>query len=724
MQNALSTAMEMHRSGQLEQAVRLYQAVLSREPENAEALHLLGVAHHQQGDNAQAIELIGRAVALRPNAPAFHANLAEAYRARGQFERAAGCCRTALLLSPNYAEAHCNLGAALQGMQRHEESAAHFRRALAVRPDFSVAHNNLAIALRELGQRDEAFEHFSRAVELEPAFAMARSNLGQMLLDRGGAEEALAHCREAVRLQPDVAALQHNLANVLRNTDKYVEARAAYLEALRLDPDLAVSQAHLGLVLQREGKHGDALPWLKRAVELEPANADFWTSLAELFGDMEDFAEVIPCWERVLALDPQRVQAHLGMGWALQEQGRLEDAARYYCSAAQLQPDSGMAQLNIGGLYEELGQLSAAEETFRKALALQPRFALPHARLATLLRGKMPAADVVALEERLADETLGNGPRARLLFALAHVLDAQSDYARAAECLRQANALMMEVTRERREYSSLEHQQFVDRLLSVFDRGHFNRWHGAGNDSRRPVFVFGLPRSGTTLVEQVLASHPSVHGAGELRLVRKLFEAMPALLARTDWPIDCVPHLQPATIQSLADRHLERLRAIDDRAERIIDKMPDNYMYVGFLATLFPQAVFIHCRRDLRDVAVSCWMTDFRSVLWANDPQYIVDRFSQYRRLMDHWHDTLATTVHHIDYEETVADLESVAKRLVSACGLPWDPACLDYHKLARPVRTASLTQVRQPVYKKSVARWKNYERELGDLFARLPIES
>ena len=347
---------------------------------------------------------------------------------------------------------------------------------------------------------------------------------------------------------------------------------------------------------------------------------------------------------------------------------------------------------------------------------------MPH--LATLLRGKMSDTDLAALEERLADETLGKGPRADCCLPLALVLDARGDFVRAADCLRQANALTLEVTRERREYSSLEHQQFVDRILNVFDRGYFHRVLGAGDESRRPVFVFGLPRSGTTLVEQVLASHPNVHGAGELRLVRKIFETMPGLLGLKDWPIDCVPHLQAKSIQSLAGRHLDRLRAIDDRAERIVDKMPDNYMYVGFLATLFPQAVFIHCRHNLRDVAVSCWMTDFHSVRWANDLQHLVNRFGQYRRLMEHWNSTLPATVHHVDYEETVEDLETVARRLVSACGLSWDPACLEYHRLARPVRTASLTQVRQPVYKKSVARWKNYEHELGDLFAKLPSES
>ena len=149
--------------------------------------------------------------------------------------------------------------------------------------------------------------------------------------------------------------------------------------------------------------------------------------------------------------------------------------------------------------------------------------------------------------------------------------------------------------------------------------------------------------------------------------------------------------------------------------------MPDNYMYLGLLAALFPRAAFIHCRRDLRDVAVSCWMTDFRSIRWANDPQHIAIAFQQYRRLMDHWRAVLPVPIHEVDYEETVDDLESVARRLIAACGLDWEPACLDFHRTTRPVRTASVTQVRQPVYNKSVARWKNYKSELAELFAKLP---
>ncbi len=722
---SLSAALEMHQAGQLQAAAEVYEQLLVSDKDRADVLHLLGVLRHQQGDHQRAIELIGRATVLEPNVPAFHANLAEAYRALGKWERAIGCCRLALRMAPKYADAHNNLGLALQGLNRHTEAVEHFRQALQIQPKMASAHNNLGISLRELKQFDDALAHFRLAVEAEPDFAAARTNLGQILTDRGQAEEGLPHCQEAARLQPDVAAMHHNLGNAFRALGKSVEARAAYLEALRLDPDLAQAHAHFGLVLQQEGQLGDALTWLKQAVELKPNDVTFWEFLAELHGDREEPGEAVVCWERVLAIEPERAYAHNGIGWALQDDGRPAEAGEHFRTALRLAPDYAAAQTSLGGLHEELGELAEAEADFRAALVLQPTYAIPHARLGTLLRGKLPDSDRAALEERLADPTLGDGPRARLLFSLAHVLDGRGDYGRAADCLRQANALAVELARrQKRDYAPLEHERFVDSLLQAFGSEFFARTAGAGLPTRRPVFVFGLPRSGTTLIEQVLASHSCVHGAGELRLGRQTFDAIPATLERTEGPLLCIPHLDAAAIRRLAERHHDALQKYDGgKAERVVDKMPDNYMYVGFLAAIFPQAVFVHCRRSLRDVAVSCWMTDFRSIRWANDPEHIAARFQQYRRLMDHWRGVLPIPLHEVNYEDAVADLEGVARRLVSACGLEWEPGCLDFHRTRRPIRTASVAQVRQPIYTRSVARWKNYERDLADLFAVLPTE-
>jgi tetratricopeptide (TPR) repeat protein len=718
----MTNALQMHQAGQLNAAAQVYRCILAREADNADALHLLGVVYHQQGDHARGIDTIGRAVALAPNVALFHINLGEAYRAAGQLDRAAGCCRTALRLWPDHADALCNLGLALQGLGRKEEAAESFRRAVSLEPNFAAAHNNLALLLRERGEHDLALSHFRQAVQADPAFAPAQTNLGQLLLDRGQPAEALPHCREAVRLQPDVAAMHHNLGNVLRALEQLVEARAAYLEALRLAPDLAASHAHLGLILHREGQHDDALTWLRQAVELDPENASYWEHLGELRQDRDELPEAVGCFERVLALAPDRLGARLSLGWSLQDQGHLAEAGRHYRAVLEIQPDSPGAQLNLGGLHEELGELAEAEDCLRTALRLQPAYAIAWARLATLLRGKLPDADRAGVEARLADSDLADGPRARLLFALAHVKDARADYAGAADCLQQANALTLAANRVSRPYAPDEHQRLVDGLIQVFDADFFTRTRGMGSQTQRPVFIFGLPRSGTTLTEQVLASHSQVHGAGELRLARQSFESIPDVVGRAGLPLDHAGNLDAEGLGRLVEQHLDWLRALDDeRALRIVDKMPDNYLYLGVLAAMFPRAVFIHCRRDLRDVAVSCWMTDFRSIRWANDPEHIANRFQQYRRIMDHWRTVLPVPVHEVTYEETVADLEGVVRRLVAACGLEWQPACLEFHRTQRPIRTASVTQVRQPVYTKSVARWKHYERDLRALFAALP---
>ena len=207
-------------------------------------------------------------------------------------------------------------------------------------------------------------------------------------------------------------------------------------------------------------------------------------------------------------------------------------------------------------------------------------------------------------------------------------------------------------------------------------------------------------------------------------MVRRSFEKLPLVARRSGPPIECVAALDECSLKRLAAEHLAQLNALGlGRHDRIVNKLPDNYLYLGLLVAMFPNAAFIHCRRDLRDIAVSCWMNDFRSIRWANDLDHIASRFRQYRRLAAHWDRVLPAPILCIDYEETVADLEGIARRLLDACGLEWDPACLDFHRTRRIVRTASLTQVRQPIYTRSVARWKHYEKELADLFAAITSE-
>jgi Flp pilus assembly protein TadD len=480
--------------------------------------------------------------------------------------------------------------------------------------------------------------------------------------------------------------------------------------------------ADRGLTLIREGRWDEALEQFRRAVALEPGSVEFLRYLAEAAAVREVYPEVKACCLRILDIDPGQAVVHNALGWVLQLEGQPEEAIAHYRAAIRLQPDFATAHYNLATFHEELGEPEEAEASYRTTLGLDPANATALARLATLLRDRLPEIDLAVVFRRLSEQRLDSADRANLLFALAQIHDARHQFVAAADCLEQANALALDQLDSRGQaYDPAEHDRFVDAVIAAFRPAFFDRLAGAGLDTPRPVFVFGLPRSGTTLIEQVLASHPAVHGAGEVPLVRQSWDEIPPLLRRSDPSFDCLADLGVADVRELARRHEERLRKLDGgRSQRVVIKMPENYFYLGLIAILFPRAVFVHCRRDLRDVALSCWSTNFRDVRWASHVEHIAGRFASYQRLMGHWRRVLPVAIHPVDYEQTVADLEGVARRLVDACGLSWEPACLNFHRTRRPIRTASASQVRQPVYQHAVGRWKSYERELAGLFARI----
>jgi tetratricopeptide (TPR) repeat protein len=467
-----------------------------------------------------------------------------------------------------------------------------------------------------------------------------------------------------------------------------------------------------------QGKPDEALDCCRRALELRPDYAEAHHSLGNVLRDQGKLEEAVACYRRALELNPDFAGAHNNLGNAFKDQGKLEEALACYRRAVQLKPDYAEAHYNLGNALEEIGDLRSAEDCFRAALRHDAHFALAHHKLTEILGGKLPEEDLTAQRRLLEEKELTDAQRLSLHFGLAHVLDKRGEYAEAAAHLDRGNALQLSEWRKHgQEYDPQEYEKLVDQMITSCTPQFFERAGGFGLESELPVFVMGLPRSGTTLVEQILAAHSQVFGAGEIKLGRDTTAALGKPGAEF---IEGVARLNHETAHRLASQHLEKLHALDRTALRIVDKMPENYLSLGVLACLFPQAKLIHCRRDLRDVAVSCWMTHFTELRWTNDQQHIASRFHEYLRIMEHWRKVLPMPLLEVDYEETVADLEGVARKLVAWCGLEWEPKCLEFHRLKRPVKTASAAQVRQPIYTTSVGRWKHYEQALASLFVRL----
>ena len=480
---------------------------------------------------------------------------------------------------------------------------------------------------------------------------------------QGSLDQAAARFHRAIELKPDFAEAYNNLGNVFKAGQKLAEAANCFRQAAAIKPDQAEPYNNLGNILREQG-HLD---------------------------------EAAACFRQALQRKPDFVKARCNLGNALAEHGKLEEAAECFRQVLQLEPNHAEAHNDLGSALEELGDFAAAEASFRCATQADESFAFAHYNLAALLSGKLPERDLAAQSRLLDAGNLADAQRMLLHFGLARVFDARGQYADSVTHLDQANALQIaEAKRKGQSYDPGEFESLVSQMIAACTPEFFERLRGSGSESETPVFVVGLPRSGTTLVEQILASHSRIFGAGEIPLVQ---ETMTALCRGTAEVAGALEQLDGQSVGNAATRHLERLRALKPDAPRIVDKLPDNYLFLGPLAAFFPRAKVIHCRRDLRDVALSCWMTYFRRVRWANDPRHIASRFRHYQRIMDHWHKVLPTPILEVDYEELVADLEGVGQRLVACCGLEWEPACLEFYRAKRPVRTASVVAVRQPTF-------------------------
>ncbi len=496
---------------------------------------------------------------------------------------------------------------------------------------------------------------------------------------------------------------------------RFEEALECYGRATSIAPQLAMPLNNMAQAMQGRARHAEAAAYYLNALALEPNSPRIHANYASLFNEQERPEDALARYRHALVLDPNHAESHCGMGQVHMKSEDVEQAETCFRKAMEIDPELTAPRLGLSNLYSELGEFERAGAEIDIVLDAHPRLVEVHYQRVMHHKGKVSDCDVEAMTALLNRKYLGEAGRSQLHFALGTVNDRRGDYEAAVRHFRSANELQIAARLKRNEaYDPANFSAWTGRMIAGFSADLIERMKRGGHTSRSPIFVVGFPRSGTTLTEQILASHPAIHGAGELKFVLETFEALPTTLGLSDAdPFHALSSLNSAALVASAEAYLKKASKHAGDAAFVVDKMPDNVNNLGWIRLMFPNAKVIHCRRDLRDVALSCWQTCFGAIRWANHWREIAGRFADSLRTVEHW--KTISNIEWLDfpYESVIEDTETYARRLIDYVGLDWDPNCLKFHETKRPVRTASLSQVREPIYKTSVAKWRNYEREM-----------
>lgn len=592
---------------------------------------------------------------------------------------------------------------------RLAEAKAQLDRVLAQQPRHFRALLMQGMIAGQSGRGVEGIALLRRAIEVEPQSTDARLVLANQLREAGRLDEAVGLLDEAIRLRPRDPALYNDLGLTHLSATRLPEAVAGFRRAIELDPALVVAHFNLGCALERQGRVGDAIAAYRQSVALAPRLAEGFSRLGNLLHSQGRREEARACFESAAAAAPDATIGRLNRAKALIEEEDLAAAEAALRTAAALDPRSSEAHRLLGNIQRETGRFVEAERALSRAIELDRSQIAAYHDLVQCK--KLTEADrplLAQMRSRLADGGLSGRDRALLHFGLGKGLDDLGAFAEAIGHFDEANRLEQgHLGFDRERLAAL-----VDRLMALCSPEALARTTPFGSDCELPVLILGMPRSGTTLVEQIVSSHPRVAAGGELGF----WNERGAAFAASGWPGP------PATAQ-LADDYRARLRQVSAAASRVTDKMPFNFFWTGLVRAALPRAFIVHCRRDPIDTCLSIYCTRFATRQdFAYDRDDIVFYYRQYERLMEHWRRVLpAERFFEIDYEELVAERERSTRALIAFIGLEWDDSCLRPEGNRRVVRTASMWQARQPVYRTSVARWRRYRPWIAEFLALQP---
>jgi len=569
----------------------------------------------------------------------------------------------------------------------------------------------------QLGRFREATEYYREVIRLEPRAVVAHCGLGAALQAQGKLTEAKLAFQEALRLQPKSQEIQLEIVKILVQQRKYSDAEQRLRHILKLNPSSEVALFGLGEIHYNRREWQHAVDCYERALKISPSQANIHCQLGNAQNALTLYDQAEIHYRQAMRIAPRLLPAYTGLGRTLAATGRAAEARTVYTNALRIDPDNVEAIVAEAELSEQEGDFTSAYERLApiaKSGIAHPGLAVTYAKLCHKNGYTRDAIDYLELWLQNRGDTTSSTES--IHFALGKLLDAVGDYDKAFKHYHQGNELI--------PYNGDDTEYTIEfeKIIQTFDWNFMIKAPRATFQTERPVFIVGMPRSGTTLTEQILASHPNVFGAGELIYIHDLATSLSTQLG-TELPFpESMNKLTTGILDTVANTYLDRLHELDPNAARVTDKMPQNFIFLGFISLLFPSARVIHCKRDPRDTCLSNYFQHSTIHQYASRLQSLGTYYRQYEKLMQHWRSLLEIPILEVNYENLVANLEQESHKLIEFVGLEWDKNCLEFHKTRRYVATPSYDQVRQPIYKQSVGRWRNYERHIGPLLQALGL--
>ena len=517
--------------------------------------------------------------------------------------------------------------------------------------------------------------------------------------------------RRALQAEPGNPQSHYNLGIACKDQHKWEEAANAFQACVDLAPDNAEAMNSLGNALRLNGKLKEALDWLERALDLQPGHPAVLINLGMLHNQLGRHGEAEGFLSRLVATQPQNAEVWNDLGVARSKLGKPEEALQAYRKATRASRDFSLAWLNRGQLEEQLGQLEAAAKSFQQAISSNPALVDAHFHLAHLRSHRSTQGEIDALETLWSKGGLDPTQASRVAYALGFAHESNGDYDRAFHYMSEAHRLLGKGHR----FDLESHRDAVLDNMALCTAENLAAWSDTQSRDERPVLICGMPRSGTTLVEQILASHPQVFATGEQTILARLAGALTAETG-IHFPA-CLPNASQQWLADAARQYEETVLAPSGDAPRVTDTTPMNYLYLGLVAMLYPQARIVLCVRDPMDNCLSTYRQPLTGPhAYAHDLRTLGHFYALHTQLARHWQETLGGRLAVVRYETLVSEPESQIRSLLAHCGLPFDPACLAFHETDRQIRSPSASQVRRPLFSSSIGAWRKYEHHLAPL--------